>query len=130
MTRLLTWIWQLPQNLIAILIIKVVYTEMNSYCSFRKYKKTKFYQVLCISCFMDNFSLGDYIFISEDNWYWNDKLKIRLAYGYVLSSRILGPFWIPFILIPRILYAFYDPTGYYLKGFYTDTFARYLSRKS
>lgn len=124
---LLLWIWQLPQNLLAVIIIKLIYTDTNCYCTKKSYKGVYFYSTVCRSCFMDNFSLGDYIFISSDNWF--TKIDIRHSYGYVLSSRILGPLWLPIILIPRVVYAYYDPMGYHLRGYYTETFAKYLIRK-
>lgn len=125
--RLLMWVWQFPQNLIALFIINIVYTDINCYCRLRKVNNINFYQTICRSCFMDNFSLGEYIFISSDNWF--SDVKIRKSYGYVLTSRILGPLWLFFILIPRVIYAMYDPMGYHLEGFYTETFADYLIKK-
>ena len=127
MKRLLLWLWQFPQNLCAIIIIKFLYTDNNSYCTLKSKGGVYFYSTICRSCFMDDFTLGDYIFISADSWF--SSLKLRKSYGYVLSSRILGPLWIPVIVIPRIFYAYYDPVGYYQRKFYTEEIARRLTKK-
>lgn len=127
--RVLLWIWQLPQNLIALFVIKFIYTKEHSYCRSLNYKNVHFFPTVTGSCFMDNFTLGDYIFIPAESWICSHEVNIRHSYGYVLSSRILGPLWLLLIAIPRYIYVLIDPWDYYLKGFYTETFAKKLSSK-
>lgn len=127
MKRVLLWLWQFPQNIIALIIIKFIYTDYNSYCTFKKVNGVYFYSTICRSCFMDDFTLGDYIFISADSWFTD--IKLRKSYGYVLSSRILGPLWIPLIIVPRVIYAYFDPVGYFQKKFFTEEIAKKLTKK-
>lgn len=125
--RFLLWIWQLPQNLIAAFIIRFVYTDKDSYCFLKSHKRVYFYSTIVRSCFMENFTLGDYLFISADDWFY--EIQLRKAYGYVLLSRILGPLWIPLVGLPRIFYAFFDPVGYYQAGPLMEILAQRLARK-
>lgn len=124
----LLWLWQVIQNIIALILIKVIYTSDNCCYAHYRYGKTNLYFVICRNCYIDDFTMGDYIFISSDNWLSGD-IKIRHSYGYVLTSRIFGPLWLFVIFIPRLVYAFYDPMGYYLEGYYTESLARKLSNK-
>ena len=91
------WLWQLPQNLLGLLLLFYYSHEKEYY----KLNRRRFY-------FTDEMksgiSLGNYIIMNrEDN---EDGMKHE--YGHSIQSRILGPLYLVIIGIPSGLYNLID----------------------
>ena len=113
----LLFIWQLPQNLIALIMLpflgklKLVRNEL--YC----------WAFEC-SKMMGGISLGNFIFLSPSSA--KKEASIRHEYGHVMQSQKLGWFYLFIIGIPSILNAWLGFTKCYY-DFYTEKWANKLA---
>ena len=105
------YIWQLPQNLIGLLLLLFVKGE----------KKQTLYDVTFYYAkgFKGGISLGNYIILGSKS-----KKSIRHEYGHCIQSRMLGPLYLIVIGLPSILHAWLCSCknhSYY--DFYTEKWA-------
>lgn len=92
MKKIILYLWQLPQNLIGFLIIKIM-----------KAKIKKFYSIKYFECrlFYSGVSLGDYIIF--DNRILISYFDIRHEEGHQKQSLLLGPLYLLIIGIPSLI---------------------------
>lgn len=93
MKNILLYIWQLPQHVLALIILAVYKPKEN-----KKYKNSTVY-ILTKGSFA--VSLGQYIFINK-NWLTSKNI-IPHEYGHTIQSFIFGPLYLIIIGIPSIL---------------------------
>lgn len=112
----LLFIWQLPQNIVALIMIPFL----------GKMKKNK-YQNYCYAFEADNMSgsisLGSFIFLS--NTHAKQDTTIAHEFGHVWWSHLFGPLYVFIIGIPSICWAAFRNKSkhscYY--SFYTERWA-------
>lgn len=115
MKRLLSWIWQLPQEILGV----IVYNYYKGYDICTKETCGKGVKCKLSTKMKGGITLGDYIVISNTS-----QLKHEL--GHVKQSRMLGPLYLFVVGIPSILHAaFHNCKDYY--HFYTEKWANKLS---
>lgn len=97
MKEALIWLWQLPQHLLALILLHY-YQDVRLY---RKENGRRYY-----ACYdmPSGICLGNYI-ILHDASLGNDMLH---EYGHSRQSRILGPLYLLIIGLPSILGNIYD----------------------
>lgn len=90
----LKWVWQLPQNLLALCIRGVLYqsTTLGD--------KVEGNQIIWCSAFRAGMTLGDYIFLPPKS----SKKTIKHECGHCRQSDILGPLYLIVIGIPSIVH--------------------------
>lgn len=93
----LKYIWQLPQCLIGLLLIKLY--------SCSKAETYKGINIYTNSTFKGGISLGKYILMKETNRAINYNHIKDHEYGHTVQSRILGPVYLLVIGIPSICWA-------------------------
>ena len=116
--RILREIWQLPQHIIAYMIMVVNHKSIKQMVN---KDGIRYYLVKHLSnC---GISLGNYIFLDADGNY--DNIIVRHEYGHQIQSLIFGPLYLIVIGLPsiigniinRIKYKYfrkyYDPDFYY-----------------
>lgn len=100
---ILLWIWQLPQNIAAV-ILKAMIGKKN-------YVTRPIRGVDCV--YTNNISagvsLGCYIFVKP----WYSAVDIRHECGHCVQSRILGPLYLIVIGLPSIIH---NVIHWWLKG--------------
>ena len=111
---ILLWIWQLPQNLLGLLLILILKGETR-----HRIGSIRFYY---LKTFPGGVTLGEYIFVGT-----KQDLTVRHEFGHVMQSRYLGPLYLLVIGLPSLLHAAFNgvlnfcdrhPEGYY--HFYTE----------
>ena len=125
MKNFLLYIWQLPQNLVGLIVL--------AYCKLflKNVSKEKYEDITYYYCkkFSGGISLGNYI-IS----YSRNALTIKHEHGHQKQSLYLGPLYLFVIGIPSICWAGlygtklfpYKENGYY--EFYTERWAEQLGQ--
>ena len=117
--NILLYIWQLPQNILGLIIITI-------YGANKVYELDGIKYRYC-SIFPGGISLGNYIIVysAEDN-------IIKHEYGHTIQSKCLGPLYLIVIGLPSIIWAGlygniipYTKNGYY--KFYTEKWADKLA---
>lgn len=116
--RILREIWQLPQHIVAYMIMIVNHKSIKQMVN---KDGIRYYLVKHLSnC---GISLGNYIFLDADGNY--DNIIVRHEYGHQIQSLMLGPLYLIIIGLPsiigniinRIKYKYfrkyYDPDFYY-----------------
>jgi hypothetical protein len=97
MKTILLYIWQLPQHLLGLLLIKVLKAERHYYI--RRYylfeRNNRF------SRFISGISLGNYILLSSNN---DDENTIKHENGHSIQSLYLGPLYLLVIGLPSMLF--------------------------
>ena len=122
---LLMWLWQFPQNLLAICIEGIL-------CE-AAYREGKIDgNTLIYNYVLPTMSLGNYIFVNT----MFSNTDIKHSHGHSKQSRILGPLYLVVIGIPSLLhiivYNICSKIGFswdYYK-FYTELWANKLAEKS
>ena len=123
--NLLMWLWQFPQNLLAICIEGIL-------CE-AAYREGKIDgNTLIYNYVLPTMSLGNYIFVNTIF----SNTDIKHSHGHSKQSRILGPLYLVVIGIPSLLhlivYNICSKIGFswdYYK-FYTELWANKLAEKS
>lgn len=113
----LKYIWQLPQNIIALIYLSYLIVE-NQIPAIIKYKGIKVYTKYSSG----SATLGNYIFISPRA----TENTIKHEYGHTRQSLYLGPLYLIIIGIPSILWAMIHKTiasDKLYSWFYTETWA-------
>lgn len=90
--NILLWIWQLPQNLLGLLLMLILQGETR-----HRLGTIRFYY---LKTFPGGVTLGEYIFVGR-----KQKLTVRHEFGHVLQSRYLGPLYLIVIGLPSLLHA-------------------------
>ena len=113
------WIWQLPQNLLGLLLVTILRPED---CYDLEGVK------LCYASRMrGGISLGKYIIVRSVFRGMNDQTE-KHELGHARQSRMLGPLYLIVIGLPSLLWAAWWNEGrnrsYY--SFYTERWADYL----
>lgn len=135
MKNVLLYLWQLPQNLLGLILIAIYKPEevLTQYNGNKVYFASKF---------PGGISLGKYAIVSKFYYYGNtDKLKecslkcdtvMHESIGHAKQSLMLGPLYLIVIGLPSIIWAWlYGPVikptknGYY--RFYTEKWADKLA---
>lgn len=115
--QIVLWIWQLPQNLVALIMLLVLQGEIK-----HRLGSIRFY---FLRTFPGGITLGEYIIVGS-----KQELTVRHEFGHVLQSRYLGPLYLLVIGLPSLLHAWLNgaigccdrhPDGYY--HFYTESWA-------
>lgn len=115
------WIWQLPQNLVALVMLLVLQGETK-----HRLGSIRFY---FLRTFPGGITLGEYIIVGT-----KQNLTVRHEFGHVLQSRYLGPLYLLVIGLPSMLHAWLNgvigccdrhPEGYY--HFWTEKWADRLA---
>lgn len=121
MKRILSYLWELPQNLIGLgLSFIYKYDELIPYGD---------KQIRYCKKFPGGISLGNYVFVGTKK-----KDIIKHEYGHTIQSKLLGPLYLFIIGIPSIVWASIYGTklvpetknGYY--KFYTEKWADKLGQ--
>ena len=97
MKSIILYLWQLPQNILAI-ILGIFWKEEKSLM----YKGVK---VIVNSKFPGGISLGNYVFVHRfpsKPESWN---TVKHEWGHTRQSRIFGPLYLLIIGLPSILWA-------------------------
>lgn len=121
MRKILSYLWELPQNLIGLgLSFIYKYDELIPYGN---------KQIRYCKKFPGGISLGNYVFVGTKK-----KDIIKHEYGHTIQSKLLGPLYLFIIGIPSIVWASIYGTklvpetknGYY--KFYTERWADKLGQ--
>ena len=116
--RILTEIWQLPQHIIAYIIMLVKHKSIKSVTN-----DDGILYYLVDNLFNSGISLGNYIFLDSNRCY--DYKTIKHEHGHQIQSLMLGPLYLIVIGLPSItgniinritrMYfrKYYDPNFYY-----------------
>ena len=116
--RILTEIWQLPQHIIAYIIMLVKHKSIKSMTN-----DDGILYYLVDNLFNSGISLGNYIFLDSNGYY--DYKTIKHEHGHQMQSLMLGPLYLIVIGLPSItgniinritrMYfrKYYDPNFYY-----------------
>lgn len=117
MKNFLKYIWQLPQNIIALIYLGYLIAE-NQISAVEKYKGAKVYTKYSSGCV----TLGNHIFVSSRA----TENTIKHEWGHTRQSLLLGPLYLIIIGIPSILWAVTHKTIATDKSynwFYTEAWA-------
>lgn len=111
MKKILLWVWQLPQHLIALFMCAVLKV------------KPSVERAMFIKDDFPSFSLGEYLFVGE-----LDGKVFRHEFGHTRQSRYLGWLWLFVIGVPSALhwlwFQYYGRKhGYNYYNFYTEKWA-------
>lgn len=122
MKKVLSYIWQLPQNIIGLLYKSLIFTTKdysNSYTDYKLFYKNS----------RGSVSLGKYIFVNIN--LSNLDRVIKHEVGHYKQSCLLGPLYLLVIGIPSITWAtlhsyipYFRKYNYY--SFYTEKWANKL----
>ena len=115
MKNILLYIWQLPQNLLGLLLL--LFYKVDKIVDYKDKK------IRVCKNFSGGISLGNYIIVCRE-----DQKMIMHEYGHTLQSKMLGPLYLIVIGLPSLVWAaLYGPiipwskNGYY--KFYTEKWA-------
>lgn len=110
---ILLFLWQLPQNLIALIIMPFI-GRLN------KIKEEKYTFAFSGEHMNGGISLGNFIFLSGILSTYDT--SISHEFGHAVDSKIFGPFYLLIIGIPSLLNATFKFTKCYY-NFYTERWA-------
>lgn len=112
---ILLYLWQLPQNLVGLLVRLIFIGEVRHTVAGIQFWYCK--------SFPGGISLGNMVMIGSKY-----ELTVRHEYGHQIQSKILGPLYLLVIGIPSLIWAWlygpvikYTRNGYY--RFYTEKWA-------
>ena len=128
MFRIISFIWQLPQNIIgAILLFVFSFFGKCKACVSDDIK----YHSVSLMCNGDGISLGQFIFLGDGgNRHTNWQFTLHHEFGHSIQSKILGWFYLLVIGLPSLCWAivaqfsFSVICNYY--WFYTESWANKL----
>ena len=84
--------WQLPQNLLGLLILLALKGETR-----HRLGSIRFY---FLDAFPGGITLGEYIIVGT-----KQELTVRHEFGHVLQSRMLGPLYLFVVGLPSLIHA-------------------------
>ena len=85
----ISYIWELPQNLLGLLIKKIFKKKINLVFKYADREVT-----IVKSNTFTGISLGKYIILAER---FNTLQTVRHEYGHCIQSHILGPLYLPIV---------------------------------
>ena len=97
MRRILLFIWQLPQNLLGLILLLAYRHE-------RVYHRLNGRTFYFTSEMRSGISLGDYIIMNRED----KEDGMRHEYGHTIQSRYLGPLYLLVIGVPSLCGNIYD----------------------
>ena len=117
--EILLYVWQLPQNLVGLLLVAWFRPEFHiDFRTARIYYSTE----MC-----GGISLGHYVLLRDTCWEGGGDSELH-EYGHSLQSMYLGPLYLLVIGLPSLLWACWwnedRNRSYY--SFYTERWADYL----
>lgn len=112
MKKLIMWLWQLPQNIIAVIFL-IVLSDKSVVC---KEGDVTIYKSSRMS---GGISLGNFIFLSNHSS--TDEVTILHELGHCKQSRMLGLIYLVVIGLPSLIHATVCRGDYY--KFYTERWA-------
>lgn len=114
--NIILYLWQLPQNLLGIILLLIYLPE--------KYIIFRTSMVWYSEKFPGGISLGKYIIVNEKYWEDNGDTELH-EYGHSIQSMWLGPLYLFVIGIPSILWAAWwnESRGVSYYKFYTEVLA-------
>lgn len=114
-TSILLFLWQLPQNLLGLLLVAIYWPESSH--GFRDER------VFIASRMKGGISLGRYIIVSND--YYLDPTSVVHEYGHARQSRYLGPLYLLIIGLPSLIWAWMWKRSWNVSfyWFYTEAWA-------
>ena len=110
------WIWQLPQNLLGLLLVAILKPEYSyAFNRARLYYATRM---------RGGISLGRYIIVRYNLQDYTGRTEWH-EYGHSQQSMFLGPLYLPVIGIPSLIWAavFRPGSGRSYYAFYTEAWA-------
>lgn len=115
--NILFFFWELPQNLLGILLTFIFATDN---CLVYKGKKIR----ICNN-FPGGISLGNYIWVRgypNNTRTWN---IVKHKWGHTRQSRMLGPLYLIVVGLPSLIWAaiYTEKVGYSYYDFYTESWA-------
>ena len=121
MKKIIRWVWELPQKLLALIIILFSRAEFAG-----EYKEARLY----FWKWSGGMSLSTYIFLPFDELEgteWEEEY-IKHEYGHTRQSWYLGPLYLLVIGLPSLIWAGCFKSYRYKKGvsyysFYTESWA-------
>ena len=127
MKRVIKWLWQFPQNMLALFI-----EGMLCLAAFRSGEEEG-NTIIMNNVLPSAMSLGDYIFVNP----MASNKCIKHECGHVKQSKMLGPLYLIIIGIPSILHCWYNDFvdccwkdgRYHYEHFYTEKWAERLMEK-
>lgn len=130
MKEILSYIWQLPQNLCGILYRSI--NKNNRIAIIENEDSRSVDAKVYLQRYSGGVTLGKYIFICQD--YRDKEIVIKHECGHVKQSKILGPLYLLVIGIPSILHAWlsryirccWKNGNYNYYHFYTEKWANRL----
>ena len=118
LTAALLQVWQLPQNLLG-LVVGWFLKGKKRLPGFPGIPPTV--HVVAARNMYGGISLGNFVYLRPPAY----EKMVRHEYGHCLQSRLLGPFYLPVIGLPSLLWALWwnpgRPVGYY--SFVTERWA-------
>lgn len=118
--KVLAYIWQLPQNLLGLLVIAVLGGKPEMCFGHKVYLTDEIDKDYCLGI-----SLGNYIIYERSDV---DEQSIKHEYGHQKQSLYFGPLYLIVIGLPSLLWALWwrsdKKVSYY--WFYTECLADYL----
>lgn len=88
-------LWQLPQNILGLLIKIFCFNKIKS-----NWWQWDYVEIIISKNIKNSFCLGRYIFVNENS---NNYNIISYEYGNYLLSRLFGPLYLFLIFIPNII---------------------------
>ena len=92
--KFLLYLWQLPQHLLALALLPVISIKGKHYTTHKRNRYNYIRQTL----FDTSFSLGKYVFLTQDN----TKTTLKHEVGHSVQSAIFGPLYLLIIGLPSI----------------------------
>jgi len=109
MKNLLLWVWQLPQHLLALALIRLLGAKKCLYQSGATGDLVRYYWLYIpsgwFSAFISGVSLGQYIILPEKS---ADRITILHEHGHSRQSAILGLLYLIVVGIPSVLGNLWD----------------------
>jgi hypothetical protein len=93
--KFILYLWQLPQNLLGVLIVKITHAVRNEYDG----------TYMCERLFNSAVSLGDFIIFQEDCITTN---SVKHEKGHQKQSKMFGLLYLPCVGLPSIVRNIWD----------------------
>jgi hypothetical protein len=103
MLRVMLWVWQLPQNLLGLLLIRILKARrvIQGQASFNKDVRRAFgFKRVGLGKILSGVSLGSYIIVSEGA----SPRVMSHEYGHCMQSKLFGPLCLLLVGVPSCLF--------------------------
>ena len=134
MTKYLLWVWQLPQNLIGLIIFIIHKNDRIDAVREFDSGRVKFWYVH--NFFNSGISLGNYIFLDKIYLGMSSaNISVKHEHGHQIQSLILGPLYLLLIGLPSLMgniidriFHFYWPTDKRMKWYYSQPWEKWADK--